>query len=341
MITEDKYQLLRLYIRGLSVESPLTGRLPRQINQPNIDIDIDPKITRVADNLYEVAARFTVSARANGVQLYLVELTQAGFFSISPSAEAHKEALLRRVFPQLLYPAARSSIVGFIVAAGYQPLVLDHIRMESLFTTTPVTDKRQLPPEPVPLVQTEPVVQVQHPESITPWKKNGLRAAVLAGAALTGLLLALQVHWQRHPAVFPGEHRDTTADKQTPIVSGIVADSPVVTGNLSSAVENELSGLPVRQVEQMGSTWLAAQDTGFFTVELLRTDDLKKAENLIPPEEGQPLFLVKLGSTGTTEYAVLSGAYGNEGQARQVAAKSAGYRAIRFGDIKANLRVER
>jgi preprotein translocase subunit SecB len=328
--TEDKYELLRIYIRNLSVESPLTGRLPQQINQPNIDIDIDPMITRVADNLYEVAARFTVSAHANGVSLYLIELTQAGLFSIPPSGEALKEELLRRVFPQLIYPAARSNIVSFIVAAGYQPMVLDHIRLESLFANTQVADKRQPPPVSIPSVQKEPVAQVINPKPSLK-KQVRVRAVALVGAGIIVLLLAIQMDWQRYLTEFLGGH---PATRQMLIASKNNTTQPLVTGSVSAVVQNEVLGLPVSQLEQTGSNWLAAQEGGAFTVELLRTEDLKKVENIAPIDEGQPLFLVKLAGDGKTGYAVLSGTYGNEDQAKQAAAKSASYRTVRFSDYR-------
>ena len=328
------YEILKLYMRNLSVESPLTGRLPQQINLPNIDIDIDPMITRVADNHYEVAARFTVSARANDVQLYLIELTQAGFFSISPNGEVHRDELLRRVFPQLIYPAARSNIVNFIVAAGYQPVVLNHIQIENLFATTPLTDKCQQPLERFPFEQAGKVAQEHRPEVPTPRKTIRKKAMVLAGAGIIALLLALRVDWQQYWADFHGGH---PAGTQTSVVSGMVAGPPAVSGSVSAEVQSEVSGLPVEQLEQIGRNWLAAQADNAFTVVLLRTDDLKILENIAPPDEGQPLFLVKLAGGGSTGYAVLSGVYGNEDQAKQAAAKSASYRAMKFGDIKGNL----
>jgi len=303
MNTDDKYQLLKLYIRNLSVESPWTGRLPNQIVQPNIDIDIDPAITRIADNLYEVAARFTISARANGIQLYLIELTQAGFFSVSPSGEAHQEQLLRRVFPQLIYPEARSNIVSFIVSAGYQPIVLEHIRLDSLFVNTPIVDRRPAVPAP-PIAAAQPV-----PESGLP--KIRRRVVVFAGVAVIFLLLALQVDKQRWGWF------------EAPAVAPIVV-TPVAA---SAIVQSEV--LAARQLEQTGSQWLAAQQEGAFTVELLRTPDLKKIGNIVALDQGQPLFLVKL--AGDDGYAVLSGIYQSEDQARQAAAISASYRAMRFG----------
>ena len=343
MSVDGKYEVLKFYIRNLSVESPLTGRLPHQINQPNIDIDIDPRITQIADNLYEVAARFTVSARANNFQLYLVELIQAGLFSISPSGEAHKEELLRRVFPQLLYPAARSNLVNFIVVAGYQPIVLEHIQLENLFTNTPLVDKRPSQAAPVLAEQAEPVEQAQQTELVAPSLEFELpaprkhfspRALVFAGAGIIVLLLALRVDFQQYLASFFAGNEDHPADTQVAISSGMVTSHPETTGSVSAVAQNEVSGLPVSQLVQTGSNWLAAQEEGAFTVELLRTDDLKKMESMVPPDEGQPLFLVKLHGAENTGYAVLSGTYGNEGLAKQAAAKFSGYRAMRFSDYR-------
>jgi len=336
MDSENKYELLKLYIRNLSVESPLTGRLPRQINQPTIDINIDPFISRVGDNLYEVAARFTVSVHTSDLHLFLIELTQAGFFAISPAGEAQRDILLRRVFPGLIYPAGRANLVNFAVVAGYQPIVLDHIRLESLFVNTPIVDKREKPSEPAPLpapaVSVVPDVQAELPlpalnKAVRP------RSVEFAGVVFAVLLLALLAGWKYLPGFFE-QTKYPAADVPPPVAKISVAAQPAISASASSVAQNEISGLPLVQLEQTGKQWVAAQEPGAFTVELARTDDLKKMEEVVPVVEGQPLYVVKLSSAGGPGHAVLSGKYGSEELARQAAANSPGYRVNRFGDYK-------
>lgn len=321
----DNYKLLKLYVRNLSVESPLTGRLPALINQPNIDIDIDPMIARVADDLYEVAARFTVSASANGVQLYLIEITQAGFFSVAPSDDAHRESLLRRVFPQVIYPAARNNLVSFIVAAGYQPIVLDHIQLENLFTNAVIMDRRPPPPQ-VERQAGAPRIAAQAATG----RRSRLRHVALAGFAAIALMLVLRVDWHGFLARPSGKATAHQAQRQAKAAAQIVASKPRV-ANVSAVAQNEVSGAPVNLLEREGSDWLMQQEKDAYTVELLRTGDLKKMENIAPIDEGLPMFLIKLPGE---KYAVLSGAFAAEKQAAQKAAKSAGYRVMRFGDYR-------
>ncbi len=110
-----------------------------------------------------------------------------------------------------------------------------------------------------------------------------------------------------------------------------IVSPPLVTGSSSVETPKEVGGWPIEQLGRVGDNWLAAQQAEAFTVELLRTDDLKKIENVAPVAEGQPLFLVKRGGN---EYAVLSGRYRSEEQAKQAASNFAGYRVARFSDYR-------
>jgi preprotein translocase subunit SecB len=321
---DNSYTLLKLYIRNLSVESPLTGRMPQRIVQPSIDINIDPMITRVADDQYEIAARFTVSARGNGVHLYLVEMTQAGWFSLAPSSDAHREVLLRRILPQLVFPAARNNLTSFIVAAGYQPVVLEHIQLESLFARAEIVDKR---PPPAPAPQAEKQVEAAR---AAPPVAAGRRLwpVALAGTAALVLLLMSQVDWRGGA----GLASVPQAEKQLPAVPPIAAARQPQVAGVSAVAQNAVADLAIAQREKTGSDWFAAQNRDAYTVELLRTSDLKSMEDVTPLEPGLPLFLVRL--HGGAQYAVLSGAYASRAQAAHAAAASAVYRAVRFGDVE-------
>jgi preprotein translocase subunit SecB len=327
-VEENSYKLLKLYLRDLSVESPLTGRMPQRIAQPSIDINIDPMISRVADDQYEVAARFTVSARGNGVHLYLVEMTQVGWFSLAPSDEAHRQSLLRRVLPQLIFPAARNNLASFIVAAGYQPVVLDHIQLESLFARAEIVDKRPPPPAPVPAPLAEKQADAARAASSVAAGRR-LWPVALAGCAALVLLLS-----QVDRRGSGGKDSAPQAEKQMPVVPPIAAASPTQVASVSAVAQNEVPGPAIAQLEKTGSDWLAAQNKDAYTVELLRTSDLKSAEDVAPIERGLPLFLLRLHGQGGAQYAVLSGTYGSRELAVQAAAASAVYRAVRFGDVE-------
>jgi len=360
--SDNKYIVQKLYMCNLSVESPVTGRMPAQVNQPSIDIDISGQINRIADHRYEVAVRIRVSARVNGTLLFLIELTQAGLFLITHQGEAHEETLLRHVFPQIIFPAARSNVANAIIVAGYQPIVLDHIMLENFFQHVPVTDKREVAPVDFPGVLPEPEVEeavasepadvpVPSPEPVAPaaimetfaepepgpapfW--SGRR--VVALAAVLGVTISAFV-WradlQQFAAVAFGKQPAVQIQMPSASSGPAVSQAAVVKAPPVAIAPNPAAGLPVAQWEEIGRSWLAAQSADDFTVELLRTADLEQLAGLVPASEGQPLFLVKLAGAGNSEYAVLSGVYKNEEQARQDAENLVGvHQVMRFGDYR-------
>lgn len=349
-ISENRYSLLKLYIRNLSLESPLTGRMPSQVVCPVIDIDIDPEINRITDTQYEVAARFTVSARMGDTTMFLLELTQAGFFSMLLPGEKEREKLLRRIFPQVIFPAARNNIVSLTVTAGYQPIILDHIVLEDMFQNVPVTDKRVpvlapqrivlppqlfMPPPPPqqeavpPVRQAEPPVEVSANSAVqacAPRFGRGARVAMVMGGGVVAV--ALLVWWmanQNPPEQVPARTVQATAVTKTL--------PPPVAVDAASGRDVAYAAL-AQDWERTGGDWLVSQDSNDFTVELLRTADPGKVADLPPMENGQPIFLLRLPGAGNAGYVVLSGVYREERQARQMAQGSATWRVARFGDYR-------
>lgn len=205
--------------------------------------------------------------------------------------------------------------------------------MENLFTKTPVVDKRQSAHVPITPGRAKPVVPPLESGLFTSKKKVSPKMVVLA-TGIIALLLSLQVNWKQYLTGFLELHKDRPAESQASIISRIVVKQPSVMVSVSAVLHNEVSGMPVNQLEDIGGKWLAAQERGAFTVELLRTDDLKKVEDIAPLDEGQPLFLVRLVGPGRSGFAVLSGVYESEAQAKQVAARSANYHAMRIGDFR-------
>lgn len=344
-MSENRYRLLKLYVRNLSLESPLTGRMPAQVVRPVIDIDIDPEINRITDTQYEVAVRFTVSARVGDTPMFLLELTQAGFFSMLPPGEQNRDELLHRVFPQIIFPAARDNIVSLTVTAGYQAIILDHIVLENIFLNVPVTDKRVpvpqrfapppqlfMPPpqrEAVPPVrQAAPPVDVSAnsvAQAYAPRFGRGARVAmVIGGGAVVVALLAWQMAQQNSPEQVPTQTAQATA---------VAKALPPVAADAASGRNVAYAAL-AQEWEQTGGDWLAAQDGNDFTVELLRMADPGKVADLPPLENGQPMFLLRLPGAGNAGYVVLSGVFREEKQARQMAQGSATWRVARFGDYR-------
>jgi len=321
----DQYEIIKLYLSNLSVESPHTGRLPAQINQPGIEIDIQPAIARIGADTYEVAVRVSVVARYGTVPLFLIQLRQAGLFTLKPPGDAERDGLLRQVLPQTIFPAARSAMAASILMAGYQPIVLDHIAIEDFFRSVEIEDKRP-PVEDVVVAKRNARFTLSGvmPAAMT---LGGVRPGIGWAAAILLVALVPVVLWESRDwarwmptvRIYDGNSKQVAAPAPRSDAAH-AAGKAVPPGRTDTPPRIE--GREVEQLARIGGDWMAAQDGDKFTIEWLRSGDIRRISDFSPMGDGQPLFLVRVAGAEHQEYAVVSGVYLDEPQARQVADKS-------------------
>lgn len=328
----DQYEIIKLYLSNLSVESPHTGRLPAQINQPGIEIDIQPAIARVALHTYEVAVRVSVAARSGTVPLFLIQLRQAGLFVLKSAGDAERESLLRQVLPQAIFPAARSAVAASILMAGYQPIVLDHIAIEDFFRGVEIEDKRPPADSAVAAEKKDEADETAAPSWVAALFRKGarirVRPAVWRGAAI---LLAAVVPLALWISGGGGQWLSTAGIPDQKMLAGaaieprrdaVHAAGKVTAPPPQAVAPLQIEGRDVEQLAKIGSDWMAAQDGDKFTVEWLRSGDIRRIADFTPIDDGLPLFLVRVAGAQSPEYAVMSGIYPDEPQARLAADKS-------------------
>ncbi len=123
------------YIKDLSFENPNAPQSLLPTNTPpKIEVAVDLKAQKLQDDLYETILR--ISARANsaeGMPLFLVELSYAGVFQIANIPPERIEQLIMVDCPFVMFPFARRVVADTTRDGGFAPLMLDPIDFHTLY----------------------------------------------------------------------------------------------------------------------------------------------------------------------------------------------------------------
>jgi preprotein translocase subunit SecB len=122
------------YVKDLSFENPAAPQnLVGKGESPKIDVSVDVQIKNINENVFEVNLIVGANAKVADKQLFVVELSYAGVFTINVP-EAEKEPVLMIYCPGMLFPFARRIVADATRDGGFPPLMLDPIDFASLFS---------------------------------------------------------------------------------------------------------------------------------------------------------------------------------------------------------------
>ena len=127
------FSIEKLYIKDLSVEAPNSPQAFLQPETPEVEVQLQTAANAVTEGLYEVVLTATVTARADGRTLFLVEAAQAGLFQIRGVAEGDLEPILAIACPNILFPYARETISDTVNRAGFPPVLLAPVNFDAMF----------------------------------------------------------------------------------------------------------------------------------------------------------------------------------------------------------------
>ncbi len=124
---EPQVAAIAQYIKDLSVESPSAPQVFQWQVQPQLDVQFNINIDRIAEDVHEVVLKVEVSARSeNGVH-FLIDLSYGGLFGLRNFPEEALPPFLLIEAPRLLFPFARQIVADASQNTGFPPLLLDPI----------------------------------------------------------------------------------------------------------------------------------------------------------------------------------------------------------------------
>ena len=126
----------KLYVKDLSFEAPNAPQVFNEQGQPDLQMKLNQKVQRLAENAFEVSLGITLTCTINGRTAYLAEVEQAGVFGLGGFEDHILDAMLGTQCPNILYPYAASAVGQLINSGGFPPFPMQPINFEGLYGET-------------------------------------------------------------------------------------------------------------------------------------------------------------------------------------------------------------
>lgn len=130
---EMVFQIQRIYTKDISFETPSAPNIFQQEWQPEVKLDLDTSSSELAEHVYEVILRVTVTASVAEETAFLCEVQQAGIFSIDGIEESQMAHCLGAYCPNILFPYARECITSLVSRGTFPQLNLAPVNFDALF----------------------------------------------------------------------------------------------------------------------------------------------------------------------------------------------------------------
>ena len=130
---EQEFGIHSIYLKDVSFEAPNPPEMFKTQFQPEIQMNLNLETNNLEDNVFEVVLTVTVTAKANDKSAFLVELKQAGVFTLKGFDDENLGPMLGIYCPNVLFPYARESVANLVSKGGFPQLLLEPVNFEALY----------------------------------------------------------------------------------------------------------------------------------------------------------------------------------------------------------------
>ena len=118
------FDIQKIYLKDVSYESPQSPAIFQEKWEPETNLQIGTQHTKIGENVFEVVLSLTTTITVNNETAFLVEVQQAGIFTVSGFEEGAMGQLLGAYAPNILFPYAREAVSDLTTKGGFPPLLL-------------------------------------------------------------------------------------------------------------------------------------------------------------------------------------------------------------------------
>ena len=131
---QKNFVIQKLYLKDVSFESPNSPAVfSEQDWQPEINVQLNTESKTLGENVVEVVLNITVTATHQEKTAFLVELKQAGVFTLEGFNDEEKGGMLGSYCPNVLFPFAREAISELVSKGGFPQLLLAPVNFDALY----------------------------------------------------------------------------------------------------------------------------------------------------------------------------------------------------------------
>jgi len=144
-VPEKQFSIQKIYTKDLSFETPGSPKIFTEKWEPTVDLNLSTQIQYLEQSLYEVALSITITVKSADAIAYLVEVNQAGIFTLSGFTEEEMGPMLGSFCPNILFPYAREAVSDLVAKGGFPQLLLAPVNFDALYAQQLQYAQQQVP----------------------------------------------------------------------------------------------------------------------------------------------------------------------------------------------------
>ena len=121
-----------IYIKDVSFEAPNGPFLQSSEGAPSVNLNLATRATALAQDLHEVVLQVNLEAKMGDKVVWLLELQQAGAFTIRNLSANDVGSVLTIAAPNYLLSFARATVSDLVTKGGFPPFLLPLVTFEGL-----------------------------------------------------------------------------------------------------------------------------------------------------------------------------------------------------------------
>lgn len=130
---EKQFSIQKIYTKDLSFETPNAPKIFREKWDPVVDFHLSTNVNQLDAMVYEVTLTVTVTVKSVEITAYLVEVNQAGIFTLNNFTEQEMGPMLGSFCPNILFPYAREVVSELVAKGGFPQLLLAPVNFDALY----------------------------------------------------------------------------------------------------------------------------------------------------------------------------------------------------------------
>jgi len=130
---QARFVIQKIYTKDISFETPNSPDIFRDEWKPELDLQLGNEYRRIDDDNHEIILVVTVTAKVADKVAFLVEVKQAGIFSLTGYSDQEMGPLVGSYCPNTLFPFAREVVSDIVLKGGFPQLVLSPVNFDALY----------------------------------------------------------------------------------------------------------------------------------------------------------------------------------------------------------------
>ena len=131
--SKPEFGIQRIYVKNLSFEAPHAPEIFRTDWTPEVNLDLDTNVSQISSDVYEVVLKVVVTVKAKEKTAFLIEVHQAGIFTIAKFPQDQVQPMLGSFCPNILFPYARETVSDMVNRGTFPPLYLAPVNFDALY----------------------------------------------------------------------------------------------------------------------------------------------------------------------------------------------------------------